>query len=376
MNKPPLISRREAMGYICGGMVALGTGGCIQYPRQQEPSTEINHRFNLETYTPPKEGVIIAQRVKNPEKRTVLYLPDQHPYKTRPIIEDNQWFTALKVQQELYFIVKDLIERGIQVPLMIEHWESGQTLAEYQQYLASLDRPALEENGKVAILKILQEKDLIRRKILTEEYALGHGPVLAGDVLAATYPETIVPFGLKSADSNDKSDRLGLRFRQFVHAHSHPETAQCTDVTGTIATLREVLRRFVGGVDRSASTVDCYCSFRQNADVAVKEFFHERTVVVAQKEIDEVMAYKGNSNVVVVIAGSGHMSEAVNTLEQHDVNYFVIAPRAIETVAREQLETGLSLPKEMLRDDEAGTCRSWEGEERNGTKWKFNPPKL
>src|SRR3990167_6639279 len=115
LGEQPLVPSGKTL--LIGSVAAMLAIGCAA------PTKKVNLRMPHEDassfcadYVPPPEGVVIAQKCDQPGKPTIIYLPDQHPYKTPPFIPDETWTVALETQRELYSIVQDLLPYPGKVP--------------------------------------------------------------------------------------------------------------------------------------------------------------------------------------------------------------------------------------------------------------------
>jgi len=317
--------------------------------------------IDWEHYAPPPEGVVLERFVKPNNKKTILYLPNEHPVTSSPINEDDKDdFRTIRVQRQLYFIVADLVERGLKIALVRENRLEDKTPQQLREEIDNIGKPHFVfervlnqwEIGLYQLIAAFRENPRVPRKKLTN-VLIKEWRIDANAALIATFPEEIVPIGCMSHEDMARDERLSAMIRDW---NEKIFTLQCPNAP---LALSEAAMKFIQG-NKAKEVVDCYCGVKQQGTRLKEVFANERQVIAAKKEIKRALEYKGAEECTAVISGVTHLHEALRALRaRQDVNYLVVAPKAIETEARlnlvEPINTSLRFP-----DSEDGTCAQWE----------------
>lgn len=361
--------RRE---FIVGSLLLLGGSltleACLKTHRKALSAVGVDSEepelkklgFDFETYAPPPEGVIIERSFKPGNKRTVLYLPNKHPTSSLGNIFD---ISIDEVQRQLFIIVADLIEKGLKIPLVLEGEPEDLTPEKIMRKFDSMlsfppDSFMLWDNGLYKLLTLLRSQKQGSNKGQMAREFMQKWIVKSGPALLATFPDEIIPIGSTGPDDKIKEDQLMAKLVAW-NKKLDDSASKCPNVP---LRFSEASKRFFKG-SKNKKVVDCYCGVRHDSTQLKAEMVQQRQINASTREMEMALEYPGPEECVVVIAGLNHLAEAARILRtQKNVNYLVVAPKALESPARQGLtnpiDIGLNFP-----DSKDGTCAQWEKKE-------------
>ncbi len=326
--------------------------------------TEKSRTIDWEHYAPPPEGVVLERFFKSNNKRTILYLPDVHPTPSRLTQKHN--ILVARVQRQLYTIVADLAKRGLKILLIKENEPEDESPQKIRKRIdstihpISLGRDNPWEEGLHELIAAFRKNPQVPRKELAKRL-IKEWMIASAPALIATFPKEIIPIGCMSRDDLDRNKQLWAKMIDWNDKFGWNEKFSNFQCPNTPLVFSEVAANFLKNSKPKKEEVDCYCDVRQQAMWLKAEIVKERYIFAARKEIKKALEYKGAEECIAIISGAAHLHEAVRLLRgQQDVNYFVVAPKAIEALSKSGLVAPLDVNGLNFPDSQDGTCAQWE----------------
>lgn len=308
------------------------------------PPPKTPERSDPRLYTPPPEHGVIVRPFENfGGRKKIIYVVDEHPM-------DMSNATALRSQREIYFLLRDMIAKFGQVPVVLEDLPIGVTAADMAA-MPSDAKAEMDMDDTGTFLRLFETSDYAERVRIAEEM-VGRSLVPAGMFAMAAHRE-IVAIG---STTPDEAVMLGKQLSDqeaLIHALAHKDEVPCDD-HGRL-NLDLASRAFERG-DRSDPVVACYCGVRAQMEAVVDEFLQDRYVLAPRREISAAAGYPGDF--VVVIAGLHHLHNSMHLMADNGLDFMVVAPRALEGRFPEAF--GPPGRPVTLLDDTAGTCAGFE----------------
>ncbi len=309
---------------------------------QQESGNRLNE------YTPPPEGVIVKKSIKLENRKTVIYIADEHPIS---MADRQKSPRAFQAQRELYLIIEDLVRKYGKVPVVLENWPIGLTTSHI-----------LETNGEVfaetsqdpdgVMKRIVAERDLSQRASIARN-SVGNNIVPGSMFAMLAYPDRVIPVGSVTMEELQRIDVLDKAFFQVAQITEHPSEVQCGGALN-FSQARDAFRKG----KRTRNIVDCYCAVRDKILAIVDAFMEDRAVLAPKREMISAFSVldQENSDFVVVVGGLNHVPESLRLLDgESDVNYIVVSPKALGEHFPKAL-TVSGFPVIEFEDDKDGTC--------------------
>lgn len=316
-------------------------------PEQGEavPQNDQERKFN--EYTPPPEGVIVKKFFKSGNRKTVIYIADEHPIDGA---DKQKLPKAFNAQRELYFIIEDIVRKYGQVPLVLENWPIGLTT----QHIVEAKGDTFIEAGQDpdgVMKRIIGERDFSKRAEISHQ-SVGNNIVPGSMFAMLSYPDKVIPIGSVTMQELEELDALTRSFFSSSSAIDHPSEVKCSN-TLTFAQAKDAFEKG----KRGKSVVDCYCAVRHEVLAIVEAFFNDRLVLSPRREmVSALTVFDSGSDFAVIAAGINHIPESLKLLDERgDINYIVVSPRSIQDAFPRALTTPI-VPTINLEDDKDGTC--------------------
>lgn len=342
-REKPVASSRSAVYLLIGGLAAVGAMVALDKNMESKDSrldqaSEKDEGDNLKAfeateYRPPAEGRIWKKKVKDPDKQTVLYVPDIHAQMDEPGAVSESQRQAISVQQEIFAIIEDAIAKYGSVPVVLEEWTDFGKGAEYD-FKQHVRGNYLES--------VVAETDFSKRRTLSQAL-IREGKGRAPTLLPVVYPEKLVPVASHNRKQLIESTAAASRF--FSTANMIQLNANCKDIA---ADADMGISDVLNAPEKSGKVLDCYCTFDALFRDANENFRQNRSFDSPKEEVRRAVQFGGQF--IFVITGSAHTSETLKQLDAQDVNYIVVAPRSNDMKAT-ALEAFPSAPPE---------CKEWE----------------
>lgn len=319
--------------------VSAGTPLDPAAPRPKTPE-----RPDPRLYMPPSEhGVIVRPFESFGGGKRIIYVVDEHPM-------DMSNATALRSQREIYFLLRDMIAKFGQVPVVLENLPIGVTAADMAAMPAEA-KAKMDMDDTGTFVRVFGTSNLGERRMIAEEM-VGKSLMPAGMLAMGAHRE-IIPIGSTTPDEAALIGRQLFDQEALMHALAHRDEVPCDD-RGRL-NLDLASSAFERG-DRLPSVVACYCGVRAQMEGVVSEFLRDRYELAPRREISAAAGYPGDF--VVVIAGLHHLHRSMELMKDNGLGFTVVAPRSLEGRFPEAF--GPPGRPVTLLDDEAGTCAGYE----------------
>ena len=296
---------------------------------------------NLDKYAPPAaEGVIIDSHFAPGNKKTILYIADQH---VDPNLGPHQEESVL-AQKQQFAILQHLVGFGKKFPIVFENWLKGLDL-----------RVGLQLNRTPELTQILDEQDPKKKMELIQK-SIG-SPLTPSTILTLlAYPQ-FIPVGSVNAKEFARMNSIYQEYMNVLDATTYPDQLLCGE--NSPLTLQASRVKFEKG-QKSGPEVDCYCGYRRQMEEVVDGFEANRFEEAPKQEVSSALEYP--SDFIIIVAGVNHVQKSLELMKGAPVNYVVVSPRATEKTTRQVISTRPVRPK-TLPDNKAGTCGRWEREQ-------------
>ncbi|MBI4232309.1 hypothetical protein HY605_03695 [Candidatus Peregrinibacteria bacterium] len=329
--------------------VGYGEAPRLPNPVLSEPVLpEKREAYDFAAYEPPRDFGLRIPVAKEfvPGRKTVVYIVDKHPdpkFSNAAQLEEGK-----RVQRQLFFILKDILDKTGSLPMVVENWPYELEGMSFEE-LGTLTTEGMSPEEQGALIKIFQTPDLQEKMRLASEN-VGKDMVVGGMYMMAASPRVKALGSVSAADIRAVMMRTD-ELTNAQYALEHPEQLLCGP--NSKLNFGQAWKGFERGV-RSPELVDCYCALRMQINGVVADFSRDRFVDAPRKEVARALRYEGDF--AVVVAGLNHLKEAMRQIESGEINVVLLAPKDMGSEFPAALREEPKLSYVGPLDDKKGTC--------------------
>ncbi len=323
--------------------IEVNMEACRKLAKLKLPAkSEYLGNFDPNSYQPPSQGIIWKNKVIAPEKKTIIYIPDQHAKEK----EDKD---SIRIQKEIFDIIESAIKTYGHAYLVSEGGVQYNDDPEIN-FKKGLIASAWDDFESIAI-----ESDIETRKKLALKKVGISDIGSCVDYLGAVFQEglTVIP----SHSPEEEVENIGSVFGELIERVIETNiSCEFTEVApypvGMLEARLRTLNHFDGGKKYSDPTypiysdalLDCFCASSELLNMTRKEFVDHRVRKASKLEIEK--AITSPLPFVFVVAGCAHLPEAIKIIESHELNYIIVRPKSFSPSS---MEGGIKMDEDDIK---------------------------
>lgn len=282
--------------------------------------------FDIQTYKPPSEGVVLDKVIHPHSTWNIIELLDLHPSWGR--LQNDADSIAMQSQVEAYDILEDLIQKYGKIYLEIENLYAP--VAPDPSFITPDNMQILEQADPV-LAACIQETDLTKRRKLIRERFLGKCDTPAAHFIALAYPDDCIQVPCLTMQEALEVQELAKKYEDMRIILQSPDAVLYVKHKGeqVLVNLDEVIMAFKEG-RASPEVIASYCAFRRRVDEIINAYRQNRWIQAPEQEVEAAMSVVNPHHYPFVLThGTYHAQRAQEIMRERGISYVVLGTETL-----------------------------------------------